>query len=40
MARALHSEKMAIFKAAIHAAAAFVILWCFYRVANGQFSLL
>ncbi|MGD0138722.1 MAG: hypothetical protein ABSD28_07585 [Tepidisphaeraceae bacterium] len=40
MIRALDGEKMAIFKAAIHIVAAMVIMWCFYRVANGQFSLL
>jgi hypothetical protein len=40
MIRTLDGEKMAIFKAALHIASALVIMWCFYRVANGQFTLL
>jgi hypothetical protein len=40
MIRTLDGDKMAIFKAAIHVAAAIVIMWYFYRIANGQFSLL
>jgi hypothetical protein len=37
---ALDGERAAAFKTAIHVAAAAVILWYFYRIANGQFSLL
>ncbi|MGD0390592.1 MAG: hypothetical protein ABSC42_16730 [Tepidisphaeraceae bacterium] len=40
MIRALDGEKMAIFKSALHVAAAMVIVWYLYRIANGQFSLL
>jgi len=40
MIRTLHGEKFAILKAAIHVMAALVIMWCFYRVANGKLSLL
>ncbi len=40
IARTIDGEKMALFKAAIHIAAAFVIVWYFYRIANGQFTLL
>jgi hypothetical protein len=40
MLRALDGDRMAIFKAAVHIAAALVIMWCFYRVANGHLSLL
>jgi hypothetical protein len=40
MIRVFHGEKFALFKAAIHITAALVIVWCFYRVANGHLSLL
>jgi hypothetical protein len=33
-------EKRSILKSALNIAAAFVIVWCVYRFANGQFSLL
>jgi hypothetical protein len=40
MSQVLRGEKFALLKAAIHITAALVIVWCFYRVASGQFSLL
>jgi hypothetical protein len=40
MLRILHGEKFAVFKAALHISAALVIMWCFYRIANGELSLL
>jgi hypothetical protein len=33
-------EKRSAFTSAVHIAAAFVICWCIYRFANGQFALL
>jgi len=40
MQQAVHSEIIALLKSAIHVTAALVIVWCFYRIANGQMSLL
>jgi hypothetical protein len=40
MIHALTSHKMAKFTTAVHVVAALAILWCFYRVANGHFSLI
>jgi|HubBroStandDraft_6_1064221.scaffolds.fasta_scaffold2787054_1 hypothetical protein len=36
----LHSQILAIFKAAVHIVSAVVIVWYLYRLANGQTSLL
>jgi hypothetical protein len=33
-------EKRSFLKSVLNIAAAFVVVWCIYRFANGQFSLL
>jgi len=40
MQQATHAEIHALLRSAIHFTAALVIVWCFYRIANGQMSLL
>jgi hypothetical protein len=40
MQQSAHSEIIAAIKSAAHIWAALVIVWCFYRIANGHFSLL
>jgi hypothetical protein len=40
MILALHSQILAIIKAAVHIASAIIIMWCFYRLANGETTLL
>jgi hypothetical protein len=40
MLRTIPEEYLAWIKTAVHVAAAMTIMWYFYRIANGQFSLL
>ena len=40
MIATVHAQALATLKAAIHIVAAVIIVWCIYRVANGQYSLL
>jgi hypothetical protein len=40
MQQSLHAEIIALLRAAIHITATLIIVWYFYRVANGQTSLL
>jgi hypothetical protein len=40
MHQASHAEIIALLRSAIHVTAALVIVWCFYRIASGQMSLL
>ena len=36
----IYSQTLAVFKAVVHIVSAATIVWCFYRIANGQFTLL
>jgi hypothetical protein len=40
MQQSVHAEIIALLRAAIHITATLIIVWYFYRVANGQTSLL
>jgi hypothetical protein len=40
MILAIHAQALATIKITVHLTAALAIMWCFYRVANGHFSLL
>ena len=36
----VYSQILAVLKAVVHILSAAMIVWCFYRIANGQFTLL
>ena len=40
MQQSLQADIIALLKSAIHVTVALIIVWCIYRIANGQMSLL